>query len=196
MLDDAEHTARLQRLEESVELRLLVALLDPVVHVAKRQHDISAAGRADLGQLRGIQLGDDYLPEVSRVAGDSLAQKGRIVLGFLGGIGNIGSLDRRVVLTPVAQVGSQNLHVPTTSGPDFHHGLVRPQSEESQCLGGMAIRIARHVFRGPGGTRDRRGEGIGSAIRGNRGGGSGSQQQYQCAVNSRGEEHDGLLVCG
>ena len=124
MLDDTEHTTRLQRLEECVELRLLIARFQPVMHISECQHHICGSRWADLGKLRRMQFGHDHLAEVRRIVRNALAQRGRIVLGLLTCARDIGSLDGGVVLTMLAHIRRQDFHVPAAAGPDLHHGLV------------------------------------------------------------------------
>src|SRR3546814_17452088 len=58
MLDDAERAAGFQRLVERIEGLLFEAAADPVVDITKRQHDIGAAGRCDVGTLWRREFAD------------------------------------------------------------------------------------------------------------------------------------------
>src|SRR3546814_18543603 len=67
MLDDAERAAGFQRLVERIEGLLFETAADPVVDITKRQHDIGAAGRCDVGTLWRREFADSDFAETRRI---------------------------------------------------------------------------------------------------------------------------------
>ena len=154
MIDDAERAARLQhRVHLAKGLQAVIAVVaafahPPVMDIAEGEDDVRRAVRdpaagavkdregriADAAVEIGIGGGEGAQPIVPAIAHR-----------------------RRVIGAVIAQIGRENLGIPTAARPDFHHRVGRPHAEEGERLGRMAIAVARDV----GGGARRRGDGRG-----------------------------------
>src|SRR5690606_21748255 len=139
VLDNAKHSARLERSVHRLERFSRPTEGHPIVQVAERYDEICRACRRDRRLCAPSECRHDHLIvhlgktlELRTILGNAAAR----ILACL-------RIELRSVQdTAVAYEGCEDLGVPAGAGPDLHDGHVRARTEEQERLLGMAVGIA------------------------------------------------------
>src|SRR3546814_19745161 len=128
--DLAERAAGFQRLVERIEGLLFETAADPVVDITKRQHDIGAAGRCDVGTLWRREFADRDFAETRRIGLElGIVSSDAFLRIFARGRQARGRNGRDVV-TGAMQLRREAVGVTGQSRPDLDARHVRPAGEE------------------------------------------------------------------
>ena len=146
MLDHTENTARLQCLEKGLEHGFCIIALEPVVDIAKGQDAVSTRRWRGRPLIGSPQLSDQGLSINFRLSSKTRSQLIHQINPPLRRTVGIGHKASYHVAALVAQQRREDVGIPATARPDFHHIHLGLHIKESQGLRRMTVNIARHVL--------------------------------------------------